>query len=216
MLFCKKNEKKLVELGLALAGIFQSAALVRDLARTGQAENTAFNASIQTIYRIDSDSVEQIYGDIASLRLGLRELVALLDHSKLAQNRDMSRYLVSLMHLERELFYSSEIKQTLSRRIKHAVLQASYFASSPQLIINSLADIYLATLGRLSFRLQVVGHSGYLNQAEVISKIRAILLAGVRSAVLWRQLGGSRWKLFLMRNTLVRVGKQLLIDPLKG
>jgi high frequency lysogenization protein len=204
------NEKKMVELGLALAGVVQSAALVRDLARTGQAENTAFNASIQTIYRIDAASVEQVYGDVASLRLGLRELVNLLEHSNFTKNRDMSRYLISLMHLERKLFRSSEIKQALSRRVKHAVSQASYFSSSPQIIINGLADIYLATLGRLSFRLQIVGHGGYLGQTEVISKIRAALLAGVRSAVLWRQLGGSRWKLFLMRNKLVGVGKQLL------
>ncbi|MES2998982.1 MAG: high frequency lysogenization protein HflD [Pseudomonadota bacterium] len=206
----QKNEKKIVELGLALAGIFQSAALVRDLARTGHAENTAFNASIQTIYRIDAASVEQVYGEVASLRLGLQELVNLLDHNTLTQNRDMSRYLMGLMHLERKLFHSSEIKQMLSRRVKHAVSQANYFSSSPHMIINSLADIYLATLGRLSFRLHVVGQGKYLNQAEVISKIRAALLAGVRSTVLWRQLGGSRWKLFLMRNKLVGIGKRLL------
>jgi high frequency lysogenization protein len=204
----EKNEKKILELSLALAGIFQSAALVRDLARTGQAESTAFNVSIQTIYQLDVASVEQVYGGIAGLRLGLQELVNLLGHAK--DDRDINHYLLGLMHLERKLIRSAEIKQTLSRRIKHAVSQAKYFSSSPQLIINGLADTYVATLGRLSFRLHVVGHANYLGRTEIISKIRALLLAGVRSAVLWRQLGGSRWQLFLMRSKLMSIGKRLL------
>ncbi len=206
----KKNEKKIVELSLALAGIFQCAALVRDLARTGQVEKIAFNTSIRTIYQIDATSVEQVYGKMSGLHLGLQELVNLLGHTKVSNDRDISRYLMGLMHLERKLTRSFEVKQTLSRRIKHAVSQANYFSSSPQLIINSLADIYVATLGRLSFRLHVVGHGKHLSQTEIISKIRAALLAGVRSAVLWRQLGGSRWQLFLMRNKLIGIAKRLL------
>lgn len=206
----QKNEKKMLELSLALAGILQSAALVRDLARTGETENTAFNASIQTIYRIDVASVEQVYGEIAGLRLGLQELVNLLGHNKIRYDRDISRYLIGLMHLERKLIRSYEIKQTLSRRIKHAVSQANYFATSPNLVINGLADTYIATLGRLSFRLHVVGQGQYLMRTEVISKIRAALLAGVRSAVLWRQLGGSRWQLFLLRSKLMKIGQRLL------
>jgi high frequency lysogenization protein len=208
--FMKKNEKKMIELSLALAGIFQCAALVRDLARTGKVENTAFDVSIQTIYRIDAPSVEQVYGQVSGLHLGLQELLNLLGHTKITNDRDISRYLMGLIHLERKLHRSSEIKKTLSRRIKHAVSQANYFSGSPSLIINSLADIYVATLGRLSFRLHVVGQGKYLSQTEVISKIRAALLAGVRSAVLWRQLGGSRWQLFLMRNKLIGAGKRLL------
>lgn len=207
----KKNEKRIVELSLALAGIFQSAALVKHLARTGQVENTVFDASIQTIYRIDAPSVEQVYGRVATLRLGFQELVKVLGHTKMTGNRDVVRYLIGLMHLERKLHCSSEIKQTLSRRIKHAAYQANYFSSSsPQVMISHLADIYVATLGRLSYRLHIVGHGKHLSQAEVVSKIRAALLAGVRSAVLWRQLGGSRWQLFLMRNKLIGIGKRLL------
>lgn len=206
----QKNEKKIIELSLALAGIFQSAALVRNLARTGQVESSLFDASIQTIYRIDAPSVEQVYGQVITLQLGFQELVKVLGHLKMTGDRDVMRYLIGLMHLERKLNRSSEIKKTLSRRIKHAAYQANYFSSTPQVMINNLADIYVSTLGRLSFRLHVVGHSKYLSQPDVISKIRAALLAGVRSAVLWRQLGGSRWQLFLMRNKLIGVGKRLL------
>ncbi|MCH9636542.1 lysogenization regulator [Candidatus Rickettsiella isopodorum] len=205
------NEKKNVERSLALAGVFQSAALVRDLARTGKTEKLAFDTSIQSIYTIDVNTVEQVYGGtIDGLRLGLQELVNLLAYTKIKQDRELTRYLIGLIHLERKLLRSPETKTNLSRRIKHAISQANYFASSPQLIINSLADIYVTTLGSLPFRLHVVGQSKYLTHAETVSKIRAALLAGVRSAVLWRQLGGSRWQFFLMRHTLIGIGKKLL------
>lgn len=207
----QKNEKKNVERSLALAGVFQSAALVRDLARTGKTEKLAFDTSIQSIYTLDVSTVEQVYGGtIKGLRLGLQELVNLLAYTKLKPDRELTRYLIGLMHLERKLISCPETKKNLSRRIKHAISQANYFASSPQLIIDSLADIYVTTLGTLPFRLHVVGQGKYLAHAETVSKIRAALLAGVRSVVLWRQLGGSRWQLFLMRSTLIGVGKKLL------
>lgn len=207
----QKNEKKNVERSLALAGVFQSAALVRDLARTGKTEKTAFDTSIQSIYQLDPSTVEQVYGGkISGLRLGLQELVNLLGYTKITHNREITRYLIGLMHLERKLNHSPETKKNLSRRIKHAISQANYFSSSPQLIIDSLADIYVTTLGELPFRLHVVGQGKYLGHAGTVSKIRAALLAGVRSAVLWRQLGGARWQLFLMRNKLIFIGKKLL------
>lgn len=207
----QKNEKKIVDLSLALAGIFQSAALVKDLARTGKAENTAFDASIQTIYRIDAPSVELIYTSASKLQLGFKELVKVLGRSSLMTDREVMRYLIGLMHLESKMHRSTEIKQILSRRIKHAAYQANYFSSSPELMINNLADIYVSTLGRLSYRLHIVGHSKHLGQKEVINKIRAILLAGVRSAVLWRQLGGSRWQLFLIREKLIKIAEKMLV-----
>lgn len=210
------NEKKNIDRSLALAGIFQSAALVRDLARTGKAEKLAFDTSIQSIYTIDANTVEHVYGGTTKgLRLGLQALVDLLAYTKVKQDRELMHYLIGLMHLERKLFRSPEIKKNLGRRIKHAISQANYFASSPQLIINGLADIYVTTLGTLSFRLHIIGQGKYLAHAETVSKIRATLLAGVRSAVLWRQLEGARWQLFLMRHTFISIGKKLLMGNTK-
>jgi high frequency lysogenization protein len=34
--------------------------------------------------------------------------------------------------------------------------------------------------------------------------VRALLLAGIRAAFLWRQLGGRRWKLVLQRRRLLQ------------
>ena len=43
---------------LALAGLFQAARLVQQLAREGRAESTTFTASIQSLLLIDAPSTE--------------------------------------------------------------------------------------------------------------------------------------------------------------
>jgi len=39
----------------------------------------------------------------------------------------------------------------------------------------------------------------YLQNEYVSNRIRSLLLAGIRSAVLWHQLGGRRWRLIVYR-----------------
>ncbi|MNT00829.1 High frequency lysogenization protein HflD [compost metagenome] len=56
----------------------------------------------------------------------------------------------------------------------------------------------------------VQGNPHYLGQAGVVAEIRALLLAAVRAAVLWRQLGGSYWDFLLSRKAMVEaVDRQL-------
>ena len=45
---------------------------------------------------------------------------------------------------------------------------------------------------------------------QLEGQIRAALLAAVRSAVLWRQLGGSYWDLALRRGAMSRIARALL------
>jgi high frequency lysogenization protein len=49
----------------------------------------------------------------------------------------------------------------------------------------------------------VDGEHHILNVQENADKIRALLLAAVRSAVLWRQCGGSRWQMLFKRDQLI-------------
>ena len=52
---------------------------------------------------------------------------------------------------------------------------------------------------------------GFARQSGVVAEVRATLLAALRSAVLWRQLGGSYWDLLLSRRAMVETAKSLLI-----
>jgi high frequency lysogenization protein len=69
-------------------------------------------------------------------------------------------------------------------------------------ICHSVAAIYQDTLSTLSFRIKINGSAQHLQNSKNADVIRALVLAGVRSAHLWRQLGGRRWKLALQRGQI--------------
>jgi high frequency lysogenization protein len=59
----------------------------------------------------------------------------------------------------------------------------------------------------------VQGEPTYLADKARANQIRALLLAGIRAAVLWRQLGGRRWQLFISRRKILETAQQLLEQP---
>ena len=67
---------------------------------------------------------------------------------------------------------------------------------------EQIAELYIETLGTLDSRIQVTGNASILQRPDVASKIRSLLLMGVRFAWLWRQLGGRRWHLLTHRNRI--------------
>lgn len=77
-------------------------------------------------------------------------------------------------------------------------------------MLSSLGKLYSETLSHLRPRVLVQGNPHYLGQATVVAEVRAVLLAAVRSAVLWRQLGGSMWDLLLRRRDLAAAVDALL------
>ena len=49
-----------------------------------------------------------------------------------------------------------------------------------------------------------------LSNAQVVAQIRALLLAAVRAAVLWRQVGGSQLRLIVRRRQYAMLARGLL------
>jgi len=48
------------------------------------------------------------------------------------------------------------------------------------------------------------------------NKIRTLLLAGIRAAVLWRQMGGNRWQLLFSRKDIINDAKMLIGEIKNG
>ena len=77
-------------------------------------------------------------------------------------------------------------------------------------IIASLATVYSETISKLGPRVMVKGDQNHLGNPDNASKIRALLLAATRAALLWDQSGGSRWKLLFERSKMQKQAEQLL------
>lgn len=190
---------------LALAALFQASSLVKELAWTGRvSEPQAFETSINSLLYLNSDSVLDIYGDSKALTLGLDHLKNMFNVSKSAKDQEIARYTLSLLHLERRLIKNKSMLQIIQQGIERAKEQATHFSVTHENVIANLSSIYTDTLSTFHFRIHVTGEPIHLNRTDVFNKIRALLLAGIRAAVLWRQLGGNRWQLLFARALILK------------
>jgi high frequency lysogenization protein len=51
-----------------------------------------------------------------------------------------------------------------------------------------------------------------MKRPETLDKARALLMAAVRSAILWQQLGASQWLFLFRRKALTNTAQKLLAE----
>ena len=195
---------------MALSGLYQAATLVQQVAREGSLESAAFETSIESLFRIESDSTEEIFGGWEKLRCGLGTLIHQLDRRE--RDLELTRYVVCLLFLERKVIRRKDLLKIILEGIDVATSQAEYFSATHENVLAKLADIYRTTISTLSPRIMVSGTPAYLNNPDNANKIRALLLAGLRATVLWRQVGGNRLQLLFYRSAILDSAEQKLAE----
>ncbi len=195
---------------IALAGIYQSVLLVQDIARKGSVANAQLSALLETLFRFDTNSVIEVYGDISTVKRGLKMLVDQLSGNAQGFDREILQYGVSLLHLEKILSKSQQRMDKLASDLKGVENKMEYFDLSHENIIAALADIYQQDISPIGPKIMVQGEHIHLSQQSNANKIRALLFAGIRSVVLWRQCGGSRMQLLFKRKQYLQSAEQLL------
>ena len=191
---------------LALGGLLQSALLVQRVAQEGVFESADLDAVLASVFRLDADSPEAVYGSAALLQPGLKALAEHLDGG-LARDAPTSRIVVTVLHVERKLAARPDLLAKIGAGITEAARQREHFGISHASVAARLGELYAGTVSTLAPRVLVQGNPLQLSQPAVVSQIRAVLLAAMRSAVLWRQLGGSYWDLALRRRALLQATK---------
>lgn len=194
---------------IALAGIAQAAALVQQLATKGTCDQAALEASIASVLKIDSDSVLDVYGSLEGLKLGLAQLNIQMTGFKIV-NPEQARYSASLVFLENQLNDRKDLLNTIQIGISKAQAQSEHFGLLHENVLANLGEVYQNTISTLQPRIMVNGEQNYLSRPEVANKIRTCLLAGIRSAILWKQCGGTRWK-FLFYRKKIQAELQVLL-----
>jgi len=200
---------------LALAGIFQATALVKNIAANGLVDQHDFEICIRSIFETDPVSVEAVYGQVEYLRTGLTTLIEQLGEKNNQRDIDIARYVISLLHLQHKLSKNKTILDAVASGIERAQRQTEHFHITHENVIANLADIYSQTISQIPPKIMVSGDSLYLSNPYQANKIRALLLAGMRSAVLWAQLGGSRWQILLRRRRFSQEAERIIKEEIQ-
>ncbi|GAB7219832.1 high frequency lysogenization protein HflD [Vibrio comitans] len=193
---------------IAFAGICQAVALVQQVAKDGHCNSAAFETSVAAIINTNPSDTVSVFGNERDLKVGLECLARGIDSS--ATGNELTRYVISLMALERKLSQRRDSMAQLGDRIQQIERQTEHFDLFEEQMISNLASVYLDVVSPIGPRIQVTGNPAMLQQTSVQSKVRALLLSGIRSAVLWRQVGGKRRHLIFGRKKMIEQAEILL------
>ncbi len=190
---------------IALAAVAQCAVLVNELATKGEADDDQINACVAPLLILDADSTQEIYPRVADLNTGLNTLQIAMGDDGNKQFPEAVRYFLGIQILQQKL-----AKQPVLQSRIRSGLQALPANSNENKKIGNIdqthyaeiARLYQNTISTLSYRIHVAGNPEHLRNTQVADKIRTLLLAGIRSAVLWHQLGGRRWHLLIYRKRI--------------
>ena len=204
-MFSKPTHEQAVD----LAAVFQACHLVDQLANTGGASSQEVKVSMAALLNQSPQSIEDLYGSEQALETGMNAMTLLLDEY---QGTELFApitlvYTLSVLSTERQLNSRPVMLKAVAEGIENANRQALHFSVVHDNVLANIASLYQQTLSTLRQRIQVKGNAMYLQQPGVAERIRCMLFAAVRSAHLWRQLGGKRYHLVLYRKALIKALK---------
>ncbi|PTU78262.1 lysogenization regulator HflD [Pseudomonas indoloxydans] len=190
---------------VALGAVFEAAVLADKIARTGQVSEASMGCMLGSLLVRDPKSTLDVYGgDDLNLRDGYRALISSLERNPSALQREPLRYSLAMIGLERQLDKRGDMLQVMGSRLDQIQQQVEHFGLVHDNVIAACGGLYQDTISTFRQRIQVHGDMRFLQQPNNAAKIRALLLAGIRSARLWRQLGGHRWQLVFSRGKLLK------------
>lgn len=205
---------------LALSAVVHAAQLVRDMAYGGEAPASELEASVNPLLVLSAPDMGGIYTNLAGMERGLNLLEMLFGNQRSQEHAEVVRYTLGMLVLRNKLMSNNEMQETLHRRLQHidplfggaeaaAEVATSTGFSNQERSFQQLAKLYQDTISTLSYRVQVQGKVDFLKDEKVANRIRALLLAGIRSAVLWYQLGGRRWRFVVYRRRIQHTAANL-------
>jgi high frequency lysogenization protein len=201
------------ERALALAGLVQAAYLVSTLARSGLVSQDSFEASLNSIFVTSPARTCDVYNGRSGVTQGIKVAINLIRQVNFSDHVDIVRYTLALLQLERKLASRPDYLRELGARVTNIdekrMLDMDRRPMVNEDVVAELAMLYHEVLGNFEPRISVQGKQIHLQNPANINRIRALLLAGIRSAVLWRQLGGRRWQLIMSRKPLVQALSRL-------
>lgn len=195
---------------MALAGIFQATELVRQAANHGTWSGYAADTCLDSLLAIEADTVEEIYGNPDRLRLGAETLVSVLQGDR--RYMESLGYAVSIMQLENNFRKKAAMQKQIGSELQLIANIDNGFEEHEirDLQAKEIATLYTETISTISPRIVINGRPQHLQVDRTVNWIRTLLFSGLRSAVLWRQMGGGRFNLMFGRKKMLEQAQTLL------
>lgn len=193
---------------LALGALLVALSQVRRIAETGQSDTATLQVALDSVFRLDAADTAAAVGGVDAVRPGLR----LLRDYLAGTNKDeaLGKLAMAVMQLERRFVADAAMTERVRTGLRALQGPVERLGSPHHDVVAGLASLYADTISHLRPRVMVQGNPHYLGQAGVVAEIRSLLLAALRAAVLWRQMGGSLWDFLFRRRDMAAAIDQLM------
>lgn len=166
----------------------------------------------------DPKSVEDIYNP-EYLTVGFKQIIDSLGKTDLAKGADtivVTKMALKLITLAHSVERNQRIYQRLSDEIdalsKAITTEHSDFLNDELSVseINTqnnfhlFGSLYQSIISPNFAKLLIYGDERFLRDTDNQERIRALLLAGIRAVILWRQVGGRRRYLIFRRKEILK------------
>ncbi len=200
------NGKEIAERTLALAGVVQAAQLADRLACTGEAPEESIASSVGSLFAFNPASTEAVFGGAQGVKFGLRTLCDITEGG-MGRYGPAIRYARDMISLEKSMRRDLSMGSILHHRLESLQRNRSISAEDIDDVCTELNNIYQDTLSTMTPRIRLNGIRRHLSDNSVAHRLRGLMMAGVRAAMLWRQVGGSYLRLLTERRQMQRAAR---------
>ena len=211
---------------IALSAVAQCAALVHELAIGGAIQQNQLASALNPLLILNPESVDQVYPNLKNLSLGFSTIQNILGSNSIKQSPQIRRYITEILMLRKSLSKNMRMQSVVRAGLDDLKPISSELVDSQQTsqqvidkqeeTFEEISSLYKKTLSTLKHRIRVAGKVQILKNEIVSNKIRGLLFAGVRSAVLWHQLNGRYWRLFVynkrIKNTVSNIHYKIITE----
>ena len=173
---------------MALASMFQSAVLINLLAHGESINQAAFDCSVDSLFTLDASSTEEIYGHGEGLIQGIKTLKSYLSGDNRNPDKLIAYYVLTTIKLANRMLENDEMVHDIQQGLIDIQQQTDDFDMSQTGKLHKIDGLYQRTISQLKPRIIVQGDQTSLTHSDNTSRIRTLLFAGIRAAVLWKQL----------------------------
>lgn len=196
---------------IAFAGMLQASELARQIATSGTCSGQAAQASVASIFNRNPEATEDVFGGIGGVRMGLRVMTELFSARSQHESLQSLNYALGLAKLGKQIRRDGKRLNAMGEELD--LVEKAWHDAGETLddsVTSQLADVYQRHVSTMGFRLSISGQPEYLKQPDKVAFVRAVLLAGLRSAILWHQVGGRQWRLVFQRGKMLEQARSLL------
>lgn len=197
---------------LALAGIVQSCTLVNHIARGRWVDMQTLDICLDSTFILEPQNILTVYGgDMSHLRFGLRRMTSFFPKPDRQHDGELASYLFGTILLSRLL---QQDKERFSKLGNAIITLKNKLYANPDMdkddMAAELAQLYVEYISTFKRRINILGNKDILQNPLEVNRIRALLLAAIRAAILWNQVGGRMWHLWWKRQQIADLANELL------